>query len=212
MGTEPLLPCPVVVVAVTGGIGSGKSTVAGLLARRGAFVIDADQIAREVVEPTGPAYQAVADHFGPGVVGGDGLLNRAALAARVFANPAELATLNALTHPAIAAAMAAGLAEHAGTDRFVVVDIPLLDADSKVRYGFAGVIVVDAPAELAVRRLVGQRGLAEADARARIESQIGREERRRLADVIIDNSGTRGELAAAVGEAWSWMERLAGGG
>lgn len=201
-----------VVVAVTGGIGSGKSTVARLLARRGAVVIDADQIAREVVEPTGPSYDAIVDHFGPGVVGSDGRLDRAALAARVFTDPAELAILNAITHPAIAAAVAARVAEHAGSDRFVVVDIPLLDADSKDRYGFAGVIVVDAPVELAVRRLVEQRGLSEADARARMDSQMAREERRRLGDVFIDNGGTPGELAAAVAEAWRWIERLAGAG
>ena len=201
-----------VVVAVTGGIGSGKSTVARLLARRGAVVIDADRIAREVVEPTGPSYDAIVEHFGPGVVGSDGRLDRAALAARVFTDPAELAILNAITHPAIAAAVAARVAEHAGSDRFVVVDIPLLDADSKDRYGFAGVIVVDAPVELAVRRLVEQRGLSEADARARMDSQMAREERRRLGDVFIDNGGTPGELAAAVAEAWRWIERLAGAG
>jgi dephospho-CoA kinase len=202
----------VVVVAVTGGIGSGKSAVAAELARRGAVVVDADQIARQVVEPTGPAYQRVVDHFGPDVVHPDGSLDRGAIAARVFSDPGELTALNAMTHPAIAAEMMARIGEQASTEQVVVLDIPLLDADAKQRYGLGGVIVVEAPVEVAIRRLVEQRRLGEADARARVAAQIGLAERRRLADFVIDNGGTRESMAAAVDQAWEWIQGLTGRG
>lgn len=198
-----------VVVAVTGGIGSGKSAVAAELARRGAVVVDADQIARQVVEPTGPAYQTVVDHFGPDVVRPDGGLDRAAIAATVFSDHGELAALNAITHPAIAAEMIAQIGAQASVAEVVVLDIPLLDADAKQRYGLAGVIVVEAPVEVAIDRLVAQRRLSEADARARVAAQIGPAERRRIADFVIDNGGSRESLAAAVDEAWQWIQGLA---
>jgi dephospho-CoA kinase len=204
-----LVPClPVVVVAVTGGIGSGKSTVAGLLAARGAAVVDADKIARQVVAPGGPSYRSVVEHFGPAVVAADGTLDRAALAARVFADPAELAVLNAVTHPAIGGTLLTRLADLSRSRQPVVLDIPLLTNATRELYGLAGVVVVDAPVEVAVRRLVEQRGLTEADAVARVRAQISREERIRLADVVIDNSGSRDSLAAAVEGVWEWLEGL----
>jgi dephospho-CoA kinase len=198
----------VTVVAITGGIGSGKSTVAALLAARGAIVIDADQIARQVVAPDGPAYPAVVEHFGPGVVQGDGTVDRAALAARVFSDPAELAALNAITHPAIAMTIRARRDEVAGLGRPVVIDLPLLSEATRAFYGLAGVVVVDAPVAVAVRRLVEQRGLSEADAQARVQAQIPRDERRRLADVVVDNGGSREQLDAAVGRLWAWLASL----
>jgi len=195
----------VLVVGLTGGIGAGKSTVAQLLAGRGAHVVDADRIAREVVEPGGAAYAAVVERFGSGVVGPDGALDRAALAGIVFGDPQARADLEAITHPAIQAAMAERMLARADTDDVVVLDIPLLKAR---REHMAGVIVVDVPEEVAVARLVGQRGFAEEDARARIAAQIGREERRAIADVVIDNSGDRSHLEAEVDRAWDWIERL----
>jgi len=199
----------VIVVAVTGGIGSGKSTVAALLARRGALVIDADQIARDVVAPDGPCYRAVVDSFGAGVVAADGSLDRAALADRVFADPAARAALNAITHPAIAAAIGDRLAEvAAGPGGLVVLDLPLMSEATRALYGLAGVVVVDAPVEVAMDRLVGQRGMFPSDAQARVRAQIGRQERRRLADVVVDNGGTRDELDTEVERLWDWLVGL----
>ena len=192
-------------VGLTGGIGSGKSTVAKALADRGAVVIDADRIAREIVEPGAPAYQPVLQRFGPGVVGPDGRLDRSALAARVFANPEELAALNRLTHPVIGRVMMERVGAHAGSDRIVVLEVPLLTSESAAAYGLAGVIVVDTSEDIAVRRLVERRGLSEADARARIAAQAGREERRRLASIVVDNGGDRVALEAEMDRLWAWL-------
>jgi dephospho-CoA kinase len=201
-----------VVIAVTGGIGSGKSTVASLLARHGAAVIDLDEIARQIADPGGSAYQPLVDHFGPGVVRADGSLDRAAVASRAFSDPAELAALNAITHPAIAAVTAARLAEAEATVAArglpVVLDIPLLTAATKSWYGLAGVVVVDTPVEIAVRRLVEHRGMTASDAEARIRAQASREERRRWADVVVDNSGSPADLASSVNGVWEWLQGL----
>lgn len=197
------------IVGLTGGMGSGKSTVSALLAERGAVVIDADRTARQVVEPGGPAYQPLIDHFGAGIVLGDGSLDRAAIAARAFSDPGDLAALNAITHPAIAAEMARQVAAQVGTDHVVVLDIPLLTGASRASYGLAGVIVVDIPDDLAVRRLVEQRGLTEEDIRARMAAQVSRAERGQLADVIIDNRGSRDDLERRVDQVWVWIEDLA---
>ncbi|MGH9123280.1 MAG: dephospho-CoA kinase [Acidimicrobiales bacterium] len=213
----------VIVVGLTGGIGSGKSTVASLLAARGAWVIDADAVARRLAEPGGASYAALAAHFGPEVVNPDGTLNRKAIAARVFTDPDELAVLNAITHPAIAADIEAQLATLAGTGpvgatagrgpasegpAVVVLDLPLLDLAARMRYRLAAVVVVDVPLDVARRRLIEQRGIGEADADARIAAQITREVRRGLADVVIDNSGTPEALEASVDDLWSWLQRL----
>jgi dephospho-CoA kinase len=198
----------VIVVGLTGGIGSGKSTVAARLAARGAEVIDLDAIARQVAAPGGAAYQALVDHFGAGVVTGDGALDRAAIARRAFADPAELAALNAITHPAIVAEAGRRLAAVSPDQDIVVVDVPLLDAASRQRYGLDAVVVVDAPVETAIRRLVEQRGFDEADARARIAAQMSGEDRRRLADFVVDNRGSLPDLDAAVDALWEWLRRL----
>lgn len=198
-----------IVVGVTGGIGSGKTTVAALLARRGARVIDLDEIARQVAAPGGAAYDALVDHFGQAVVRTDGTLDRAAIADRVFSDPDELATLNGLTHPAIAVETARRLASVEPGDRVVVLDIPLLAETTRQRYGLAGVIVVDVAVEIAVGRLVEHRNITERDARARVGAQASREDRRRLADVVIDNSGSLQDLDVAVDGVWAWLQALA---
>jgi dephospho-CoA kinase len=211
IGVAGCYRAPVIVVGLTGGIGSGKSTVAALLAARGAVVIDADQIARQVAAPGGAAYDALVGHFGAAVVGAGGVLDRAAIAARVFSDPAELAVLNAVTHPAIAAEMARRLAEEAAgpdRDRVVVLDIALFVEAMRGGYGLAGVIVVDTPVDVAIRRIVEHRGISETDARARAGSQAGREDRRRLADMVIDNDGSRADLVAKIGPLWEWISAL----
>jgi dephospho-CoA kinase len=198
----------VLLVGLTGGIGSGKSTVALMLTARGAVVVDADQIAREVVEPGGPAYQPMIDRFGPKIVRPDKTLDRAAIAAQAFAGPEALADLNGITHPAIRAVMAERIGAQAGTDNVVVVDIPLLAEGGPAAYGLSGVIVVDAPVDVAIQRLVDGRGLSESDARARVAAQASREDRRKLADVVIDNAGSREDLARQVEDVWQWIETL----
>lgn len=203
------LACPdVLVVGLTGGIGSGKSTVAEALAKRGAEIVDADLIARQVVEPGGAAYQPLVDRFGKGILRSDGTVDRQALADVAFADETATRDLNSITHPAIGGEMIERVARWADTDRVVVVDIPLLDEKRKQQWNFAGVIVVDVSVDVAVSRLVGQRGFTEADARARVEAQISRDERKKLADVVIDNSGSRAELEPQLERVWNWLEVL----
>jgi dephospho-CoA kinase len=190
------------VVGLTGGIGSGKSTVSALLAEQGAVVVDADAVHRQNMAPGGLVHDAVLARFGT--------VDRPALAAIVFNDPAALADLNALTHPAVAAVIAGRLAEQAETDNVVVLDIPLLVESRSTAYPLAGVIVVDAPVETAVRRLVDQRGMSEEDARARIAAQATREERLALADCVVDNAGSLDDLRAEVGRCWEWVQSLRG--
>ena len=191
------------VVGLTGGIGSGKSTVSRLLAERGAVIVDADVAARKVVEPGGPAYQGVIDRFGEGIVAPDGTIDRPALAEIVFNDPEARAGLEALTHPAVGVLISEQLAAEAATDHIVILDVPLLVESG--RKGTAGVIVVDCPPEIAVRRLVEQRGMDEADARRRVAAQVGREDRLAHADLVIDNAGSRETLEREVDNAWAWI-------
>ena len=197
-----------IVVGLTGGIGAGKSTVAAGLESRGAVIIDADRIAREVVQPGTPALGALAERFGPGIVAADGSLDRAALAALVFRDPAARADLEAVTHPAIQQEMARQTATWAESDRVVILDIPLL---KERRPPMVGVIVVDVPEEVAVERLVAQRGFDADDARRRIAAQINRDDRRALADVVVDNSGDRAQLEKELDRVWHWLGSLADG-
>ena len=187
-------------IGLTGGIGSGKSTVAALLAARGAVVVDSDRIAREVVEPGTPGLAAVVEAFGEQVRGADGALDRPRLAAIVFADPDARKRLDGIVHPLVRA-RAAELAAAAPEDAVVVHDVPLL-----VETGQAGsydvVLVVEADGETRVRRLV-QRGLSEDDARARMAAQATDAQRRAAADVVLDNSGTEEELAAQVDRFWA---------
>ncbi|WP_222263698.1 dephospho-CoA kinase [Modestobacter marinus] len=191
-------------IGLTGGIGSGKSTVAALLAERGAVVVDADRIAREVVEPGTPGLAAVAEAFGPGVLTADGALDRPALAGVVFADPAARARLDGIVHPLVRA-RAAELVAAAPADAVVVQDVPLLVETGQAR-SYDLVLVVEADPEIRVRRLVG-RGLAEEDARARIASQATDAQRRAVADVVLSNDGDREHLAAQVDRFWT--ERVA---
>jgi dephospho-CoA kinase len=197
--------CPDVLrIGLTGGIGSGKSTVSRLLAARGAVIVDADVIAREVVEPGTRGLAAVADAFGPAVLAADGSLDRPALAGIVFGDPEARRRLDAIVHPLVRA-RATEVAAGAPPDAVVVHDVPLL-----VEAGQAGtydlVLVVEADPQTRVARLV-QRGLTAEDARARMAAQATDEQRRAVADVVLDNSGTPEQLADQVER--FWVERVA---
>ena len=186
------------VVGLTGGIGSGKSTVAAMLATKGAVVVDADRLAREVVAPGTPGLAQILTRFGPSVVADDGSLDRPALAEVVFEDPAALADLNAIVHPAVRAAIEERLVELRGSGSGVVVlEIPLL-VESGRTYGASALIVVDCPPEVALRRLVEGRGMGEADAHRRMAAQISRADRLAAADIVIDNSGPMEALADEV--------------
>jgi dephospho-CoA kinase len=197
----------VLVIGLTGGIGSGKSTVSALLAAKGAVVVDADAIVREVQQPGTPVFAAMVEQFGPGIVAADGSLDRAAVADLVFGDANALADLNAIVHPAVGAEIARRMEALAATDEVVVLDVPLL-VESKNAYPVAGLLVVDVDPEVAVRRLVEHRGMREADVRARMARQAGRDERLARADRVVDNSGTLDDLAAQVDAAWKWIEGL----
>ena len=192
-------------VGLTGGIGSGKSAVADLLVERGAVLIDADLVARQVVAPGGPAYQPLVDRFGPGIVAADGTIDRPALAAVAFADEATRLELNAITHPAIGLAMIAARDALEDTDDIVVLAIPLLTAVHRETVKLHKVVVVDCPTDIALERLVSQRGFDRADAEARIRSQISREERVEEADYVLDNSRDRAALEAEVATLWDWL-------
>lgn len=195
-----------VTVAVTGGIGAGKSTVSGVLAARGAVVVDSDRLAREVVGPGTSGLAAVVDEFGDGVQLPDGSLDRGALASIVFADPAARRRLEAITHPAIRA-RSAELRSQAPGGAVVVNDIPLLTTPTAAA-AFHLVIGVGAPEAIRLARLVG-RGMAETDARARIAAQIGDEERRQLCDVWIDNSAGPGEVRKQTDRLWGRLVEYA---
>jgi dephospho-CoA kinase len=205
-----LLPSAAVrLFGLTGGIGAGKSTVSADLVGRGAVIVDGDRTYAELTGPGGPVVGLLAERFGPEVVADDGSLARPVLAAKVFSDPEALADLNRITHPLIGARITEKLAELAATDQLVVLDIPLMTESTTLGSGRVptlGLIVVDVPEDVAVERLVGTRGMTEADARARIAAQSTRTERNARADFIIDNSGTREELAAEVDRLWAWLE------
>jgi dephospho-CoA kinase len=187
-------------VGLTGGIGSGKSTVARLLAEHGAIVIDADRIAREIVEPGQPALTEIEQRFGDDVIAPDGRLDRGALAAIVFSDTAALSELNAITHPRIAQ-RTAELIDAAPEDAVVVYDMPLL-VENDLAEGWDVVVVVEADRDVRIRRLI-ERGLDEADIEARMNRQATDEQRRAVADVVVDNSGDLRMLEKAVDGAWS---------
>ena len=192
-------------IGLTGGIGSGKSTVSAGLARHGATVIDADAIVHELQEPGTAVFAAMVERFGESIQGPDGALDRQALADRVFTDADELAALNGIVHPAVGAEIAGRLAA-AGPDDIVIMDVPLLVESG--RDDMAGTIVVDLPVDEAVRRLVEHRGFTEADARARMDRQVGRTERLARADLVIDNSGDRAGLEYEIDRAWAWITDL----
>ncbi|WP_188194999.1 dephospho-CoA kinase [Nonomuraea sp. SYSU D8015] len=187
-------------IGLTGGIGSGKSEVSKRLAARGAVVIDADKIAREVVEPGTAGLARVVAAFGDEVLHPDGSLNREKLGSLVFADSEKLGSLNAIVHPLVGERVAQLQAE-AADDAIVVYDVPLL-AENKLAPMYDVVIVVDAADEVRIRRLAAHRGMAEADAKARIAAQASREDRLAVADIVIPNEGSLEELDARVSDVW----------
>lgn len=193
-------------IALTGGIASGKSTIARRLSARGAVIVDADAIVRDVQQPGSPVLDAIAAAFGADVIDADGALDRAALGARVFGDPDALARLNAIVHPAVRAESARRFAEAAAADpaAVVVYDVPLL-VEARVDDPWDLIVVADAPADQRTTRLMQLRGLTEAEASARIASQVSDERRRAIADVVIDTSGTLAQTEAQTDLLW---ERL----
>ena len=188
-------------VGLTGGIGSGKSTVARMLVERGAILIDADAVAREVVDPGTPGFDAVVQRFGPEVVGSDGNLDRAKIAGLVFADEDARQALNDITHPLVGEEMMRRVAE-APEDAIVVMDVPLLAEGGKERAaGYAAVVVVEAPRTLRLERLVA-RGMDRDDATARMDRQASDGERRAIATHVIDNSGDLAALGDQVAAVW----------
>ncbi|MEV6958485.1 dephospho-CoA kinase [Streptomyces sp. NPDC051207] len=194
-------------VGLTGGIGAGKSEVSRLLVECGAVLIDADRIAREVVAPGMPGLAAVVAAFGTDVLAPDGSLDRPGLGSIVFADPEKLAVLNKIVHPLVAA-RSRELEEAAADDSVVVHDVPLLTENGLAPL-YDLVIVVDASPETQLDRLVRQRGMTEADARARMAAQATREQRREIADIVIDNDGPLEELRQRVQDVWAELARRA---
>lgn len=188
-------------VGLTGGIGSGKSTAARLLDRRGAVVIDADQLAREAVAAGTDGFRRVVDTFGPEVVGPDGELDRAALAATVFRDPERKAALEAIVHPEVARLFAERLEPHRESDRVVVYVTPLL-VELGLAPAFDVVVVVTASPHLRISRVASDRGLDPDDVRRRMAAQASDERRAEVADVLLDNDGTLAELDAQIQRLW----------
>jgi dephospho-CoA kinase len=198
--SAPTLPA-VLMVGLTGGIGSGKSTVAGLLAKRGAWVVDADAVARAVVEPGTPALAALVERFGDSILTADGTLDRPALGRLAFADEQSRTDLEAITHPAINAEFLSRM-QAAPEGSIVVCDVPLLAESPQAQArGYPVVIVVEAPRALRLQRLEG-RGVARADAETRMAAQATDEERRAIATHVIDNSGDLAHLERQVDAVW----------
>jgi dephospho-CoA kinase len=196
-------------VGLTGNIGSGKSTVDQLLSERGATIIDADVLARRAVEIGTPAYKSIVERWGTSILGPDGMLDRGALRRIVFSDPAELEQLNMLVHPEVER-MRASLVEAARQrgDKLVVCDVPLL-FERKMPDLFDRIVLVDAPRPIRLERLVRERGLRETEAMDMIVAQMPAELKRARADFVIDNVGTLTQLDARVAEVWDALEQAA---
>jgi len=196
-----------ILIGLTGGIGAGKSTVSALLAKHGAVIVDADQIARDIQSPGSPVLAAMAERFGEHIISDvDGSLIRAAVAEIVFNDESALKDLNGIVHPAMQSEIGRQIAAHADTDHLVVLDFPLLGENP--REGLSATVVVDIAVEVAVERLVEQRGMDEADARSRVSSQISREDRLATATHVIDNGGDLAALSDQVDKLWSELVQL----
>jgi len=199
----------VLLIGLTGGIGAGKSSVSSALADRGAVVIDADAIVKELQSPGTDVFAEMVERFGVGIVADDGTLDRAAVADVVFTDPQALADLGAIVHPRVHAEIERRIAEQSETANVVVLDIPLLAEAGWP--GLLGTIVVDLDPDVAVARLVTHRGFTEADARNRIANQMEREQRLSKADFVVDNHGDPQALQAEVDRAWDWIRSIDAG-
>ncbi|MGW7240159.1 dephospho-CoA kinase [Streptomyces sp. NPDC054804] len=194
-------------VGLTGGIGAGKSEVSRLLVGHGAVLIDADRIAREVVEPGTPGLAAVVDAFGPDVLAADGTLDRPKLGSIVFADPEKLAVLNSIVHPLVGS-RSRELENAAAADAVVINDVPLLTENGLAPF-YDVVVVVDVAPETQLERLTRLRGMAEEDARARMATQATREKRLEIADIVIDNDVPLDVLQERVAQVWADLARRA---
>ena len=198
-----------ILVGLTGGIGSGKSTVSQMLADRGAIIIDGDAIARALQRSGTAVFAAMVERFGD-VVAADGELDRSKIASLVFSDAQALADLNKIVHPAIGVEMLRRISELRDTDAIAILDFPLL-AESP-RKGLSGVIVVDVDPEIALQRVVRDRGMKASDVQARIGKQASREARLAIADRVLDNSGSREDLVKQVDAVWEWIRVLPNAG
>ena len=195
-----------ILIGLTGGIGCGKSEVSRLLEKRGAVIVDADLIVRELQQPGGEIFLRMVEMFGEKVLATDGSLNRAAVANEVFKDADLLKKLNSLIHPVVRRVMNERVESHRATDNIVILDIPLLVENP--REGLDGVLVVDLDPQTAIERIVSQRNMSIDDAIARVSAQSTREQRLAIADHVVDNSGDRDALAIQVDVAWSWITSL----
>ena len=193
-------------IGLTGGIGSGKSTVSGALAERGAVVVDADAIVKELQSPGTVVFDEMVERFGPDIVDPDGGLDRARVAEIVFNDADALKDLSGIVHPRVQAEIFRRIEEQTDTDNVVVLDIPLLVESGYP--GLLGTIVVDLDPEVAITRLIEFRDFTEDDARARIAKQATREQRLEKADFVVDNSGTPDDLPSQIDAVWEWIEML----
>jgi dephospho-CoA kinase len=196
----------VLLIGLTGGIGSGKSTVSSALAERGAVLVDADAIVKELQSPGTVVFDEMVERFGPEIVGPDGGLDRARVAEIVFNDADALKDLSGIVHPRVQAEIFRRIEEQTDTDNVVVLDIPLLVESGYP--GLLGTIVVDLDPEVAITRLVEFRDFTEDDARARIAKQATREQRLEKADFVVDNSGTPDDLPSQIDAVWEWIETL----
>jgi dephospho-CoA kinase len=196
-------------VGLTGGIGSGKSTVADLLAERGAVVIDADDLARRAVALGTDGFDRVVETFGPEMLGPDGDIDRPKLAEVVFTDPSRLRELEAIVHPEVARLLAKEVEPYADTDRVVVYAIPLL-AERGLAEGFDVVVVVVADVDRRIERLMRDRGMTADEVRARVAAQLSDEERARVADMLLDNDGEPERLVPQVNRLWTDLAKRAG--
>ena len=195
-----------ILIGLTGGIGCGKSEVSLLLEKRGAVIVDADLIVRELQQPGAEIFRRMVEMFGDKVLAADGSLDRAAVANEVFKDTEILGKLNLLIHPVVRRVMNERVENYRDTDKVVVLDIPLLVENP--REGLDGILVVDLDPQIAIERIVDQRKMSIDDAKARVSRQSSREQRLAIANHVIDNSGDRDALAKKVEAAWSWISSL----
>jgi dephospho-CoA kinase len=198
-------------VGLTGGIGTGKSTVARMLEKRGAVVFDADVLARQAVAPGTPGFDKVVERFGPNVLAPGGGLDRDALASIVFSDPAARRDLEGIVHPEVRRMFAEGCEEYRDSDRVVVFSAPLL-VETGMHTAFDLLIVVSAPVATQIERLMRDRGMGERDVQARIAAQLPLEAKAEVADVLVDNEGTIEDLEGRVERVWRDLDALARAG